>query len=214
MQWHVQGRRCCVKWFQYPWLRQFVAIRSQTAGTCHYCRRQGALIDVAQLSGPFANLASIYAPADSIDGDLLISLVQEHWDVFDDELVETGRAARLLRDILIAAWDDDDGELPPDPTELYTIRRGVGYKDQYELFVAAAREDEATKPDFSEALREDLARSEAMLRAGTIVPGTHRFLPRRTGAAGPLEWSRHWSEPERQGREGQSCWQSRPLCSL
>src|SRR5205823_1984018 len=88
-------------------------------------------------------------------------LIQDHWQIFADRLVESGAAADLIEEIMITAWDDDDGEPPVNANELYLRRKSsIGYLEAFDQFLAEAREVEAAELRFPEALDADIFRFE------------------------------------------------------
>src|SRR5438445_1017655 len=57
------------------------------------------------------------------------------------------------------AYYDDDGEPPVNSNELYVRRHSsVDYVERFDEFLEQARETEDVKPDFPEALYEDIWR--------------------------------------------------------
>lgn len=170
MQWDVEGRKCCSECFQHPWLREHIQEDSRETGTCRYCGGKGTtLVEVANLSGYFENVLTMYTQSNSERGDPLVYLLQDDWSIFSDELFDSGGAARLLEDIMLASWDDDSGESPADAHELYVRVHPLDYVGRFEVFLDEARESPDAEPDSPEILREDIWRYEATVQAGTIL---------------------------------------------
>ena len=110
---------CCVNCFAHQWLRDFVRDNSNAVRDCDYCGQKNVpVIAINELSDPFKNLMELYVPSNDPDGEMLVDLVQWSYEVFDDGLYSSGRAARLLEDILNAGWDDVSGDSPVNAHEL------------------------------------------------------------------------------------------------
>ena len=170
MRWDVAGRLCCVECFRHPWLRTQITDRSSKRGKCSYRgAKKAALIEVADLSKYFDNLIQMYCRSESEAGDPLYYLMQDHWQIFNDDLADSGNAAKLITDIMRVTWDDDDGEPPVDGNDLYVTCNSIDYLGRWDEFLASARETEDAEPDFPDALREDMYRYEARLPAGTTT---------------------------------------------
>lgn len=171
MHWHTEGKKCCADCFAHPWLKQKTQRLSQEIGLCRYCGSEnGKLVEVAALSNYFENLLTLYAPSNSPHGDPLTDLLQNQWEVFSDPLYESGKAPKLVEDIMLSTWDDDDGEPPLDAHELYVrVGSSLDYLERFDMFLQDARETPDADPDFPDALTEDIWRFENVIPAGTIL---------------------------------------------
>lgn len=183
------GCKCCVDCFANEWVRQYIRGNSTATGTCDYCERKEAkLLDVGALYEPFHNLMALYVRSDSPHGEALIDLIQGDYEVFDDDLFSSGGAARMVEDIMDAGWDDDSGEPPVDPRELY--QRHPWYHDtmaeEWEEFSRQVKDDPTREPDLPAPFEEELGRLEARIPKGTTLyrarPG---FVIGETGVERP-----------------------------
>src|SRR5262249_55595986 len=79
----------------------------------------------------FANLLTYYVY--DIEGDqfdsrgMLINLIQEDWNVFAEDMINSERADKLLEDIMTSWSDDDSGQPSIQAHDYYT--RGKWYHD-------------------------------------------------------------------------------------
>jgi len=125
-------RTCCPECFAYPWLRDYIREISTKIGTCKFCRRRKRpIVPVDALTELFANLLTYYVY--DIEGDpfdsrgMLICMIQEDWEVFAADMIDSGRADKLLEDIMESWSDDDSGQPPVQANAYYT--RGKWYHD-------------------------------------------------------------------------------------
>jgi hypothetical protein len=111
----------CPNCFQHKWLKEKVAELSKETGECDCCESEDVpVLEASELGGYFDNLLSMYVVADSFEsGESIVSLIQWHWQVFDEDTLDEDTQADLLEDIANSDWDDDDGEDPLDAHELY-----------------------------------------------------------------------------------------------
>lgn len=168
MRWHVTDKKCCVECFEDATLRRLAQAKSTESGACQYCKRRNrALVNVYEMAGAFSCVVDLYAPSN--DGDPLIDLVQADWEPFSERLIEREVASTLLDDILLADWDDDDGDSPIISTEFYVMRRPMGYGDQFDEFIVTVGDDEGAVPEFDSVLLEDLERCTELLPAGAVL---------------------------------------------
>src|SRR5208282_1300756 len=115
--------KCCANCFSNEWLRGYVHENSRSKGSCDYCgHKRVEIIPVDDLYDLFENLMNLYVPSNDPSGELVIFLIQCDYDVFEDALYTSGRAAPLLKDMMQSGWDDDAGEPPFDVHELYYRR--------------------------------------------------------------------------------------------
>ena len=192
MRQDVAGRLCCIECFQHTRIRDHIADHSSRRGTCRYCgATKAALIQVAALSEYFENLIQMYQRSNSEKGDPLYYLLQDQWRIFNDDLVDSGKASALLTHIMLATRDDDDGEPPVNGNDLYVTRSSIDYLGRWDDFLAGARDTGEAEPDFPDILGEDLWRYEARLSAKTTTlyrarPG---FDPTTADSDKRIPWS-------------------------
>lgn len=163
---------CCSNCFNHKWLKGYVNQHSEGTGTCDFCESEGIpLLSAGELAGFFQNMLAMYVVADTYEsGEPLLSLIQWHWEVFDDNLPESQQAA-LLEEIVNSDWDDDDGEPMLDATELYMPKSSQWFhnthSDIWEQFCSDVRKDPQIALPFDEFIAEELAESDESLPAGT-----------------------------------------------
>ena len=77
---------CCPNCFDHKFIKQRIAELSAETGECPLCEAENVpLVEASELGGYFHNLFSMYVVADSFEsGEFLISLVQGHWQVFNE----------------------------------------------------------------------------------------------------------------------------------
>lgn len=164
---------CCPNCFAHRWLKNYIQQHSARTGACDFCKSEDALLlSSGELAGPFQNLLSMYVVADTYEsGESLLSLIQWHWEVFNDDLNEDLQVA-LLEEIINSEWDDDDGESMLDAKELYMPKASQWFhnthSDTWEEFCCDVRRDPQITIPFDDFMAEELAESEEMLRAGTV----------------------------------------------
>lgn len=163
--------KCCAGCFSHPWLRDLVNDEGVPGKSCDYCdAKDTKVLDIYQLCDPFRNLMSVYVPADeamlvedlSPEGEPLIDLIQEDYEVFSDDLICNAQAERLLNDILRLDWDDDSGDAYPDAGELY-VRRGDQWgrtrmAEEWAEYCANIKDHSHCKYDFGPSFAEELER--------------------------------------------------------
>jgi len=163
---------CCPNCFDHKFIKQRIAELSAETGECPLCEAENVpLVEASELGGYFHNLFSMYVVADSFEsGEFLISLIQGHWQVFNEDVLDEDRQAELLEDIANADWDDDDGEDPIDAHELYQPLGGefhTTHRDRWEQFCSDVRDNPDEALPFEEFLAEDFAQLSATLPVGT-----------------------------------------------
>jgi hypothetical protein len=96
--------QCCPNCFDDKWLRAKTAELSHEKGDCPLCEAENvSLIEASELGGYFHNLLSMYEVADSFEsGERLIALIQEEWQVFDEDALNEDQRAELLEEIVNA----------------------------------------------------------------------------------------------------------------
>lgn len=176
------GPRCCINCFAHEWLRDYVRDNSDAMGNCDYCEHEGVnVIAIGALYHPFKNLMKLYVPSDDPRGEMLVDLIQGDYEVFEEDLHTSGKAARLLEDIMQTGWDDDSGELPVDAHELYDRRSSLWHHttmaEAWEEFRDKVKENPAHEPDLPALLDEELARMEVKLPHGIVLYRAHVGFP-------------------------------------
>jgi len=171
--------QCCPNCFDDGWLKKQIAELSEEKGQCPRCEAEDVpLIEASELGGYFHNLLSMYEVADSYEsGERLVTLIQEEWQVFDEDTLTEDQRADLLEEIANADWDDDGGESPVDAQELYQPVGGVlhmTHRDRWEQYCSDVRENPNEALPLDEFLTEDLARLSLTLPLGTKF---HRARP-------------------------------------
>lgn len=171
--------QCCPNCFDDKWLKAKIAELSHEKGDCPVCGAESVpLIEASELGGYLHNLLSMYEVADSFEsGERLIALIQEEWQVFDEDALNEDQRAELLEEIVNADWDDDDGEDPVDAQELYQPVGGVlhmTHRDRWDQYCSDVRENPNEALPLDEFLTEDLAKLSVTLAIGTRL---HRARP-------------------------------------
>ena len=170
---------CCPNCFDDKWLKEKIAELSHEKGDCPLCEAENVpLIEASELGGYFHNQLSMYEVADSFEsGERLSFLIQEDWQVFDEDTLNEDQRAELLEDIANADWDDDEGEDPIDAQELYQPVGGqlhTTHRDRWEQYCSDVRENPEEALPFEEFLTDDLAGLSVTLPVGTRL---HRARP-------------------------------------
>jgi RES domain-containing protein len=199
---------CCPNCFSHQFIKQKIAELSNQTGQCPLCEAENVpLIEAAELGGYFNNLLSMYVVADDFEsGESLISLIQWHWQVFDDDVLDEDVQADLLEDIANSDWDDDDGEGPLDAHELYQPLGGnfhTTHRDRWEEFCGNVRDNPDEGLPFEEFLAEDFAQLSVTLPVGTRLhrarPG---FKPGEYGERQPYERDEIGAPPTEKAKAG------------
>ncbi|UUZ78500.1 RES family NAD+ phosphorylase [Polaromonas sp. P1(28)-13] len=144
-------------------------------------RKQVEVIDVDRLFVPFSNLMSLYVPQSqaflidglSPDGEPLLESIQCDYEVFDDDLLSSGGATRLLEDIMQSGWDDDSGKLPVNAHDLY-VRTSDQWghttmAEEWLDYCDAVKEHPRRKPHLHRLFDEELNRLKAEVQRGTML---------------------------------------------
>ena len=102
---HGRDEVVCHRCFHDKALRSWISEEGRK-GTCPWCGRTGFLIPLERLSEPFREVASIYVPVDGpeayTEGDLISTLLDDNWGVFDDQIQSDDLAQELAVAILYA----------------------------------------------------------------------------------------------------------------
>jgi hypothetical protein len=178
---------CCPDCFAHPWLRDYVKERAKTTGNCPVCRRRKRpLLPVGALFGPFENLMTFYKSAEGSpleSGDPLIQLIQGDWELFDERIVESGKADILFESIMHSGWDDDGGP-PTGPWEHY-VRASDRWShdtlaDVWEEFSERVKKEPAHELLFRDATFHDFLINEDLLGRMTehLPPATVLYRAR------------------------------------
>lgn len=209
--------KCCVDCFAHDWLKEFVLDNSDDVGVCEYCFSEGtSVIEVGDLYEPLHNLMRLYLPKGeaflipglSSDGEPLLDLIQEDYEVFADELLSSEVAARLLEDILRSHWDDDSGEPLVDAHEFY-----VRYSDewghatmaeQWTSYCAEVKEHPRRKPRLHPLFDEELGRQETVVSQGAIFYRSLLGFERVADVVQPYSGTRIGAPPKSKVRPGRA----------
>ena len=129
------------------------------------------LIEASELGGYFDNLLSMYEIADDYEsGERLIAVLQQEWQVFDEEALTEDQQAALLEEIVNADWDDDDGESPVDAQELYQPVGGMlhmTHRDRWDQYCSDVRDNPDEPLPLDEFITEDFGKLSVTLAVGT-----------------------------------------------
>ena len=74
----------CHLCFQDKALQDWIKGEGRKGGVCPWCGRRGYIIDLAKLSEPFREVASIYVEVER--GELISTLLDEDWGVFSEQI--------------------------------------------------------------------------------------------------------------------------------
>src|ERR1035438_5348839 len=175
---------CCPNCFSHEWLEQYIIEHSTQNGDCEVCGAENVgMIEASELADFFHRLISMYVEAESFEsGEPLISLVQWHWQVFDEDELDEDSRVDLLEEIVNSDWDDDSGEPEIDPRELYQPLGGslhTTHRERWEQYCSDVRDDSEQSFPFEEYLAEDFNQL-----AVTFPKGTTLYRARRGFSAG------------------------------
>jgi hypothetical protein len=184
----------CPDCFAHEWLREFVVDESTHRGDCPSCGSPDKpLVPVHELYEPFRNLISSYKPAAGPpmeSGEPIVMLIQDHWEVFSDDLIASNREEALLEAIMDSGWDDDSGEPRLSAYDHYVDNPWYHETlDQiWEEFAYEVKQD-ATRPlQFKDANFDDfLIREELLGRRTVPLPAGNILYRARPGFAGDPE---------------------------
>jgi hypothetical protein len=175
---------CCARCFSNPHAQRLVWNRSKARGDCDYCERRNVKIvpevalresfqDLVQMYGRFGEVElGSWADGLSPGVDKLVNLLQDEWNMFDDELHQSGRSAELLDNILGVAYHDPKEDPGPSADDLAVSRRrsifrstpaDLWYDKRQELLKRGAR------LTLGEDWTDVLMRAEARLKRGSII---------------------------------------------
>lgn len=201
---------CCPNCFDHQFIKQKIAELSNETGKCPQCEAENVpLVEASELGCYFNNLLSMYVVADSFEsGEFLISLIQWHWQVFNEDALDEDQQAELLEGIVNADWDDDDGEDPVDAHELYQPLGGefhTTHRDRWEQFCSDVRDNPGEALPFEDFLAEDFAQLSISLPTGTTLyrarPG---FTPGEYGERQPFNGADIGAPPSEKARAGRA----------
>jgi RES domain-containing protein len=166
---------CCEKCFAHAFLREQIREKSTERGQCDYCGSEEIpLIDPEVLSEFIQNMLSMYrVPEDSRlgAGSPLIQLVQDNWEVFNDELLGEDAQVELLEEIANSDWDDDDGEPMVNARESYVVGGTfhTSHAEAWSDFADKVRERPTEPLPFHEYFEENFNLAATTLPAGTLL---------------------------------------------
>ncbi|HEY1937785.1 MAG TPA: RES family NAD+ phosphorylase [Candidatus Angelobacter sp.] len=167
------------------------------------------VLEASDLSGYFDNLLSMYVVADTFEsGESLISLIQWHWQVFDEDTLDEDTQANLLEDIANSDWDDDDGEDPLNAHALYQPLGGefhTTHRDRWEQYCSDVRDNPAEALPFAEFLAEDFAQLSVILPIGTTFFRARRgFIAVEYGERRPYQGAEIGAPPTERAHAGRA----------
>jgi RES domain/HEPN/RES N-terminal domain 1 len=166
---------CCEKCFAHAFLREQIREKSTERGQCDYCGSEEIpLIDPEVLSEFIQNMLSMYrVPEDSRlgAGSPLIQLVQDNWEVFNDELLGEDAQVELLEEIANSDWDDDDGEPMLDARASYVVGGTfhTSHTEAWSDFADKVREKPGEHLPFHEYFEENFNLAAVTVPAGTLL---------------------------------------------
>jgi hypothetical protein len=166
---------CCENCFADAFLQQQIREKSIGRGRCAYCGSDdAALIDPEELAEFFNNMLSMYRiPVDSRlgSGSPLIRLVQDDWQVFNDDLLDEDGQVDLLEEIGNSDWDDDDGEPLLDARESYVVGGTfhTSHAEAWSDFADKVREKPSEPLPFHEYFEENFNLAAITLPAGSVL---------------------------------------------
>ena len=95
----------CHRCFNDPELRAVIREEGR-AGVCPWCGRKGSLVPLTRFSEPFRGVASVYVPVEGPtahkEGDLIGTMIDDSWKVFDEKIQCDGLVQDLVVSILYA----------------------------------------------------------------------------------------------------------------
>lgn len=201
---------CCPSCFNHEWLKQKITELSKGTGQCECCGSENvSVVEASELGGLFDNLLSMYVVAESFEsGESLISLIQWHWQVFDEDVLDEDAQADLLEEIANADWDDDDGEPQLDARELYQPLGGslhYTHRDRWEEFCDQVRENPEERLPFKDYFAEDFAQLAVTLPTGTTFFRARRgFNPGEYGERQPFQGDEIGAPPTEKAHAGRA----------
>jgi RES domain-containing protein len=201
---------CCPNCFVHPGLKEHVQHVSKTQVRCGYCDSEDVpLAELRELASPFHNMLSMYVVADSFEsGEPLVSLVQFHWEVFDDALLDEDAQVKLLQNIANSDWDDDDGEPKINARELYSPlgdRLHTTHRERWDEFCSEVRENPNEPLPLEEFYVEDFAHLEVHVAATTVLYRARRgFHPGSYGERIPFRGNELAAPPIKQAIAGRA----------
>ena len=128
----------------------------------------------------------MYVVSSSFDnGEPLYSLIQWHWQIFDEGMLDERTQIKLLEKIINSDWDDDSGKPLLDGRELYSPlgnQLQTSHREKWEEFCIDVRHEPNCPLPFDDYYAEDFAPLEERLPPGTILHRARRgYNPGRYG---------------------------------
>lgn len=166
---------CCENCFADAFLRQQIRENSSERGQCDYCgSEEVALICPEDLAEFIHNMLSVYRePEDSRlgAGSPLIRLVQEDWQVFNEDLLDEDGWVELLEEIANSDWDDDSGEPMLNARESYVVGGmfHTSHAEAWSDFADKVRESPGEPLPFHEYFEETFYLAAVTLSEGTVL---------------------------------------------
>jgi RES domain-containing protein len=183
---------CCPDCFAHAWLKEHVREISKENGQCDFCGSEDVpLVRVCELAALFHNLLSMYVPADSYEsGEPLFQLIQCHWQVFSEDVLDEDAQAKLLEEIANSDWDDDDGEPVLAAKELYSPlgdQFHTTHRERWEEFCLEVRDNPNEPLPFDDFYAEEFALLEVNFPIASMLYRARRgFEPGEYGERVPF----------------------------
>jgi hypothetical protein len=202
--------RCCVNCFAHEWLCDFVRDNSNAVDDCDYCGHKDVpIVAIDELYEPFKNLMELYVPSNEPHGEMLMDLIQGDYEVFEDELHSSDKAAILLEDILRTRWDDDSGEPQVDAHKLYYRHSSVWYHttmvEAWNEFCGEVKKNPVHEPNLPWLYDDELARMEVELPKGAVLYRARvGFISDEDGGIRPFERADMSAPPPEKVRPGRA----------
>lgn len=142
-----RGDVCCHRCFADRQLQEWIKGGGKR-GHCPWCKRNNVyLIELAELSETFRNVAEIYQPiAGWKYGELLGTLFSEDWSTFDERLLLMDLYNELLQAILVADIECRERIYFPDYDGLF-VHAERGLEEEWDSRAMAALSGNAPPPD-------------------------------------------------------------------
>lgn len=201
---------CCPNCLSHKWLKERITEISKETGQCEFCGSESVSVsEASELGDFFDNLLSMYVVANSYElGEPLISLIQWHWRVFDEDVLDEDSQAGLLQEIANSDWDDDDGDPPLNARELYQPLGGqfhTTHRERWEEFCSEVRQNPNAALPFEDYFGEDFSQLAVTLPMGTSFYRARRgFNSGEYGERQPFQSDEIGAPPSEKARAGRA----------
>jgi RES domain-containing protein len=214
----------CHLCFQDKVLQERIKEEGRKGGVCPWCGRRGYMIDLAELSESFREVASTYVQLDRPDeferGQLISDLLDGDWSVFSDKVQSDGLAQDLALTILYADlsgkerldYPDYEGLFRRDESSLeedwderaYAVLTGEMPEPGKEEAQSIERDIAYELPDLIEIAFEDIAThfdaGKVLYRARVHDDRLHRERFQRSEVGAPPPEKAKAGRANREGR--------------